>query len=219
MLVPGMTGDVAFVPLDPRGTILGDEVYAVLGEAILDGRLKPGERLRDVELAAHLGVSRTPVREALQRLERNGLVEVSANRWTRVSAPDAKQLTDTHEFVAYTMGYTARIALPRCTDEQLSKALHLVDEIIAASEDDDVIGALHRTARFFQFLVVATGNTLLLTVLKEADITLRRNLAGWQSLSTDAAHRTAGYIRLRAAIEARDGDAAERILRELHGVA
>ena len=67
-------------PLVPRGTVLGDEVYARLGEAILDGSLAPGERLRDHDLAEWLGVSRTPVREALQRLERVGLVEVSPHR-------------------------------------------------------------------------------------------------------------------------------------------
>src|SRR6478752_2512141 len=80
-LVAPMT--VPFSPLDPRGTVLGDEVFARLGEAILDGQLAPGERLRDHELAQRLGVSRTPVREALQRLERTGLVEVSPNRYTR----------------------------------------------------------------------------------------------------------------------------------------
>ena len=74
-----------FGPLEPRGAVLGDEVYALLGEAILDGRLPAGERLRDQELAERLGVSRTPVREALQRLERTGLVEVAPNRYTRVS--------------------------------------------------------------------------------------------------------------------------------------
>jgi len=53
-----------------HGTILSDEVYSCIGAAILDGRLRPGQRLRDVDLAAELGISRTPVREALQRLER-----------------------------------------------------------------------------------------------------------------------------------------------------
>ena len=64
-----------FAPLEPTGAVLGDEVYALLGEAILDGRLSAGERLRDQELAERLGVSRTPVREALQRL--------SAPVWSR----------------------------------------------------------------------------------------------------------------------------------------
>jgi len=69
------------------GTILSDEVYARIGAAILNGTLPAGARLRDVELAEQLGVSRTPVREALQRLERFGLVEVAVGRYTRGSEP------------------------------------------------------------------------------------------------------------------------------------
>ena len=109
-MMPVMT--TPFAPLEPRGAVLGDEVYALLGEAILDGRLAPGERLRDQELAERSGVSRTPVREALQRLERTGLVEVSPNRYTRVSAPSDKVQADTHEFFVYLMGNAVRIALP-----------------------------------------------------------------------------------------------------------
>ena len=58
------------------GVSLSDEVYARIGAAIVDGSLAPGERLRDGDIAAQLGISRTPVREALQRLERFGLVEL-----------------------------------------------------------------------------------------------------------------------------------------------
>ncbi|MCC4247974.1 MULTISPECIES: GntR family transcriptional regulator [Microbacterium] len=60
-----------------RPSALVEEAYAALGEAIVDGRLRPGDRLRDVELAAHMGISRTPVREALQRLAAIRLVEIS----------------------------------------------------------------------------------------------------------------------------------------------
>ena len=62
------------------GMILSDEIYARIGAAIADGTFPPGHRLRDVELAQQLGVSRTPVREALQRLERFGLVEIAVGR-------------------------------------------------------------------------------------------------------------------------------------------
>ncbi len=126
-----------FVPLDPRGTVLGDEVYARLGEAILDGQLAPGERLRDQELAERLGVSRTPVREALQRLERTGIVEVAPNRYTRVSTPNDKVQADVFEFVAYLMGIAVRMAVARCSDEELADALIDADDMIEASRADD----------------------------------------------------------------------------------
>lgn len=73
---------------EPR-TLLRDVVYAKLVSAIQDGTLVPGERLNDVELTDWLGVSRTPVREAISRLVSEGLVEMAANRYTRVSDTSA----------------------------------------------------------------------------------------------------------------------------------
>ena len=65
-------------------TFIRDEVYKSLRKWIVRGKLEPGEKLKDKELATQLGVSRTPVREALRKLEDEGLVETAANRWTRV---------------------------------------------------------------------------------------------------------------------------------------
>jgi DNA-binding GntR family transcriptional regulator len=213
-----MTSDVAFVPLDPRGTVLGDEVYTVLGEAILDGRLAPGERLRDTELAARLGVSRTPVREALQRLERCGLVEVSANRWTRVSVPDESMLAATHEFVVYLMGNAIRMAVTRCTDDELALLLGGVDDMIAASETDDRAEILRASAQFFTTVTYAAGNRAMQSILEESEFGLRRNLHGWSPHVTDVAERTDIYRVFRDAVSARDGDRAERVLRLQHGL-
>ena len=210
---------VPFAPLEPRGTVLGDEVYALLGEAILDGRLEPGERLRDQELAERLGVSRTPVREALQRLERTGLVEVSPNRFTRVSVPNDRVQADTHEFFVYLMGNALRIALRRCSDEALTRTLDRADEIVAASRADDHAALLTASARFFDHVVDDADNLAFVRVIREADIAIRRNLAGWHPYIECPVRRTDGYERFRDAVAARDGDRAESLLRELHGVA
>src|SRR5262245_29479907 len=66
------------------------QVYYALRDAIVCGDLAPGARLRDQELAERLGVSRTPVREALQRLEDEGLIETSPRASTRVARPEAR---------------------------------------------------------------------------------------------------------------------------------
>lgn len=68
-----------------------DEAYELLRNWIIDGTLEPGEQIRDVDLAESLGLSRMPVREALLRLVGEGLIEVSANRWTRVAPLDLSQ--------------------------------------------------------------------------------------------------------------------------------
>lgn len=209
---------VPLMPVDPRGTVLGDEVYTAIGEAILDGRLAPGERLRDHELARWLGVSRTPVREALQRLERTGLVEVSPNRYTRVSVPDPALLEETHEFVVMTLGNIVRLAVARCSDEVLQELLEQLDDLIAASRDDDRLGIVERSARFFATMTHSAGNRAFARVMREAELVIRRNLGGWHPYIECPAARSVAYERFRSALVARDADEAERALRAQHGL-
>lgn len=191
-------------------------MYSVLGEAILEGRLAPGERLRDHELAQRLGVSRTPVREALQRLEVIGLVEVSPNRYTRVSTPTAASQQYTQEFVTLLMGNAALLALPRCDDQTLESLLEQAEDIVEASRSDDPSRILAASARFFPALTHATLNPAFVRVLREAEFALRRNLVGWRPPISDEPTRTALYQEFRDAIAARDGVAAEVSLRRLH---
>ncbi|WP_203580851.1 GntR family transcriptional regulator [Microbacterium hibisci] len=206
-----------FVPLEPRGAVLGDEVYARLGEAILDGRLAPGERLRDHELAEWLGVSRTPVREALQRLERAGLVEVSPHRYTRVSYPN--QQSDTVELVAYNMGIAVRMACQRAEDGALALALERLDDIIAASRADDPTALVAASHGFFAVVTNAGANFALVKFIREYEIAIRRDMVGWRPFIECPIGRTAAYERFRDAFAARDGDLAEKLLRDIHGLA
>lgn len=76
----------------PARTLLRDVVHEQLSEAILTGTFEPGERLMDDEVAAWLGASRTPIREAMFQLQREGLVEIATNRFTRVAAPTASDV-------------------------------------------------------------------------------------------------------------------------------
>jgi len=207
------------MPVDPIGTVLGDEVYSAIGEAILDGRLKPGQHLRDHELAQWLGVSRTPVREALQRHERTGLVEVAPHRYTRVSIPDEKLLDDTHEFAVLLLGNIVRVAAKRCSDLTLEVALRVIDAIITASAADDHEGIMSWSEELFETLTYATDNRAFVTVMHEADFAIRRNLSGWHPLIECPIDRTEGYVAFRDALAARDGARAEAALRTLHGYA
>lgn len=203
-------------PVDPRGAVLGDEVYARIGEAILDGTLQPGEHLRDHDLAARLGVSRTPVREALQRLERSGLVEVSPNRYTRVSIPDPKALIDTHEFLVHLMGTVSRLALRRCSDAELAQMVELADAVILASRSDDMLGILDTSGVLFERLTYAADNSAILRVMREGELAIRRSLSGWRPTIVCPIDRSDRYERFRDAVATRDCDGAERLLRELH---
>jgi DNA-binding GntR family transcriptional regulator len=209
--------ETEFVPLTPReGAALGDDVYAVLGEAILRGTLRPGDRLRDVELAARLGVSRTPVREALQRLEHLGLVEVAANKYTRVTEPHPDAYTHTTEFMTYVAGDAANLGLPRCTSDEHADLIAAVDALVEASERDDGLALVGGTVAFYQLLIRATANRVFIVIMREAGLALQRNLQSWAPTDEDAGARTERYRALREAVAERDGNAAERLLFEIN---
>ena len=165
------------------------------------------------------GVSRTPVREALQRHERTGLVEVAPHRYTRVSIPDEKLLDDTHEFAVLLLGNIVRVAAKRCSDLTLEVALRVIDAIITASAADDHEGIMSWSEELFETLTYATDNRAFVTVMHEADFAIRRNLSGWHPLIECPIARTEGYVDFRDALAARDGARAETALRTLHGYA
>jgi len=200
------------------GMILSDEVYAAIGAAILDGRLHPGERLRDVDLAAQLGVSRTPVREALQRLERFGLVEIAVGRYTRVSKVDDALRQDTGEFTAYFLGSALRLALKNTSDEELAPIVAAADAVVDAASQAQPLQLFEASAILFELVTHATGNTVFVGVMREAALAMQRNLRDWRPFLACPLARAQGYGRLRDCIAARDADGAEQLMRELHGL-
>src|SRR3954466_6364652 len=99
--------------------LLRDRAYAAIRDAIVDGTLAPGERLRDQELCAWLGLSRTPVREALARLEADGLVESAPQRVTRVTGLDRREARDAFPVVAALHALAAELAAPKLSAEDI----------------------------------------------------------------------------------------------------
>lgn len=206
-------------PLDPldlfSGDILGDQVFTSIGSAIVDGRLVPGQRLRDVELATQLGISRTPVREALQRLERIGLVEVAVGRYTRVTTPDDRLRADTADFAAYFFGNALRLALARCSDAGLSRILAAADHVVEESAQGRSFSRFTVGLALLRLVTEESHNRLFIGFMQEAAFAIERNMSGWEPFLRDPSARTAGYRALRDAIARRDGDAAEKTLRHL----
>ncbi|MGI4894033.1 MAG: GntR family transcriptional regulator, partial [Janthinobacterium lividum] len=95
-----------------RRDLLRDRVYVSLRDAIVDGTLAPEERLRDADLEAWLGVSRTPIREALQRLERVGLVAARPGHSTTVTPIDSEATRNAQQVAAGLQELAVRLAVP-----------------------------------------------------------------------------------------------------------
>ncbi|WP_159500429.1 GntR family transcriptional regulator [Microbacterium sp. 18062] len=198
-----------------RRPAFGDEVFEILGRAIRDGQLQPGRLLRDVDLAAQFGVSRTPVREALQRLERIGLVEIEANRYTRVTVRTPRAIADTRAFVIGFGVEALRMALGTCSSETLATVLAAYDRMLSTPVGDDPSAHTAASSAFFRALSIATGNVVLGRIMREASLTFERNLQGWELLEGSTAAGRAARAELRAAIVSRDADRAERVLRAI----
>jgi DNA-binding GntR family transcriptional regulator len=139
-------------------TLLRDQAYVRLRDAILDGTLEPGEQLKDAEIAEWLGLSRTPIREALARLEEYGLVETAPNRYTRVTPLSAADSRDAFTVVAALHSLAASLGVPRVEESELATMRKANDDFAAALRANDVERALAADDRFHGVLVQASAN-------------------------------------------------------------
>ncbi len=157
-----------------RRQLLRDNVFESIRDAIVDGTLAPGERLRDVQLEEWLGVSRTPIREALLRLERAGLVIAVPGRTTTVAPYDAASTESAQQVVAAMHELAARLAVPRLTGGDLDEMTAANGRFASALDAGDVEEALSADDRFHAVFVEASGNGIARDVLEQTTPILRR---------------------------------------------
>lgn len=146
---------------------LRDQVYARLREAIITCELGPGARISPGEVAARYGVSTMPVRDALQLLEQEGLVETSARRWTRVVEIDSSTVAEAAPLVALLEQY-ALVSAPRPSVEQIG-SLRSANSLYADALESGNVGALITAdAEFHDALVGLAGNPTLERAVRDA---------------------------------------------------
>ena len=208
-----MTG-VVRSPLGATKQLLAEEVYQQVGASIIDGTLPAGSRIRDADLAEKFGVSRMPIREALQRLERVGLVEMYPSRYTQVTEVTPELTAKTLEFAGYVGGAVAAIAVPRLSGSEREEAAVLARALDDGLDDPAMLSA--ERWELLHFLAERCDNEILSTVLEETSMPLSRNL---RPRSVDASQRDTmrdHHAALAEAILAGDGAAAEHIMRAMH---
>lgn len=138
---------------------LRERVYYLVQRAIISGELQPGQRVRDLDLAAQLGVSRTPVREALQRLEDEGLVETLPGALTRVVPLDTQAAREAFPVVAVLHALATRLAVETLTGQDLALLRQANEGLVAALEAGDVTRAIQADDRFHDVFVRASANS------------------------------------------------------------
>jgi DNA-binding GntR family transcriptional regulator len=154
--------------------LLRDVAYETMRTAILDGTLAPGEKLQDAELGTWLKLSRTPIREAIARLEEDGLVETFPQRFTRVAPLDRGKARDTFQIVAAIHALAARLAVPHVTNETI-KALKAANRSFKeALTAPDVDAAIAADDAFHGIFVGLSGNDEIPRTLTRLMPRLRR---------------------------------------------
>lgn len=167
------------MPLPTKNTIINqpsirDEVYTNLLDWIMEGVLRPGEKIVDKELASHMGVSRTPVREALRRLEDKDLVESAANRWTRVSEIPSKEPEMIYPIIWTLEELALSTAIFTMTDEDFKKMDLANCELEKALKNTDPVSASRADTEFHAVFIESSKNFHLTKILQDLKIRFRR---------------------------------------------
>ncbi|MER8032572.1 GntR family transcriptional regulator [Streptomyces bauhiniae] len=188
---------------EPLGSVR-ERVLAALRQDIIAGRLAPGDRLVERELADRYGVSRVPVREAIRALVGEGFVLFESARRTvvrRLTPDDVRELFELREALEV---YAAGLAASRATPEALAELRDLLAEAATATKAGEAEAITDVNTRFHDRILAMTGNGLLISVLEPVDGRLRwltRRNAEWPQLLTE-------HQDLYAAIASGDPDRA-----------
>lgn len=161
-------------PVPPPRTLLRDDVYVRLRDAIVQGELAPAETLRDNDLAAQLGVSRTPVREAILKLSESGLVTSTPGRSTVVAEVDVAAVRDAQAVVAAMHRLAVSEAVARLSSENLDQMRAANARFEEAVTAGDVDAALAADDALHAVPVQACGNRAVITVLGQFTPVVRR---------------------------------------------
>jgi DNA-binding GntR family transcriptional regulator len=190
-----------------------DWVYEEVRQAIIELKLKPGEALREAATAQQLGVSKTPVREALARLEQEGLVETTSFKGAVVSGYSPEDLQEIYELRELLEGAAARAAATSASDETLARLAALVAESRELGAKDDLEGLAVLLGAFDLVIFEQVTNERIRALIEN----LKAHLTRIGRLTEDIPGRVKASVEEHAvivdAIGAHDGDEAERCMR------
>jgi DNA-binding GntR family transcriptional regulator len=193
---------------------LREVVAETLREAIVNGTLNPGERLMEIQLAEELGVSRTPVREAIRKLELEGFVVMIPRRGTYVADLSIKDINEVFEIRTALDVLAAGLAVERITEDELEQLERLLVEIGELIETDDTDRIVEADSQFHDVLYRASRNDRLVGIINN----LREQFTRFRSISIQYPGRMVKSVeehrRLVEAIASRDTELAQQIARE-----
>jgi len=189
-------------------------VYDRLKDAIITGTLRPLERISENKVAADFGLSRTPVRQALQRLEAEGLIQVVPKRGSFVSRPTVEDILEIYQIRTPLEAVCARVAAERIEESQLALLDRLVRVEQARGPGRAADRSLRAAAQFHAVIYGCSRNQRMATLLVDLQNQVHRVRVLWPSTVARLGDTWSEHAAIVEALRARNGAAAERLMTE-----
>ena len=188
---------------------LAENAYHILRNRIMQGAAQPGEAMLEESLSANLGMSRTPIRTALTRLESEGLLVEGPDRTLRVPALDAKSIEDTFRARITIESAVAGLAAERATDEQIEHLEHLMwdEEMAHRNRDEALTGGLDRM--FHTFLAEVADNSYFIEFSSRINARASLMLSQSKTLGDAIIPAMAEHRKVVEAVKKRDAQGAK----------
>jgi DNA-binding GntR family transcriptional regulator len=191
-----------------------DAVYELIRRDILRGSIEQGDRLREDELSRRYRVSRTPIREALNKLEAEGLVANSPGRGLIAAEFDEDEIIEGYDIRGALEGVAARLAAQRATDVELARLDLLLDALTKAADAKDVDALVKLGGEFHFSIWRIAGNRRLQKLMRELEDSIGRFQRLTLLTPGRIDHAMSEHRAMAAAIRAHDGETADRIARD-----
>lgn len=190
---------------------LRELVFEALREAIVKGDLAPGERLMEVQLAEELGVSRTPVREAIRRLELEGYAVMVPRKGAYVASLSAKDVADVFEIRTALEGLAAELATERITEEELEELERRLHFVARRVEEGDLSRLVEADTEFHDLLYRASRNQRLVQIIGNLREQIQRLRAASLATPGRMQEMLAEHKQIVEAVARRNGALARRL--------
>lgn len=195
-------------------SVLSDQVSQAITDGLLNGRYRPGDRLVESELSEMLGISRSPIREALVELQKAGLITKQPGRRAVIRSWSTQDLEELFAVRALLEGYAARLVASRNGELELDRLRETVVEMQQAADNDDFTSLVRLDLAFHEELWRMSGNTLLQTVLDGLKQQFRLFLTMNWKFHGGANRVHANHQAVIDALESGNPDTAEEVMKK-----
>ena len=200
-------------PVKETQVSLNQKAYAEIRRRILNGELSTDAPLSEYQLAEDLELSRTPVREAVKRLEREGLVQSIPNRGTFVAELTARDISEIYQVREQLEGFAARIAAEAMSDESINLLDEEIRHLNTLASDGRLVEIVDSDIRLHKLIIASTQNSRLSELLGTLDDQMHRVRALFPQSSQWLQATLAEHADIVKAIKARDGLEAEKAMK------